>query len=294
MSLLREIFDPDFLLRNSVYASLLVGLVCPLVGVFLVLRRLVFMGIALPQISSLGVALALSLHIWYGDTDMFHGAGERALAIAGAIVFSLGAIVVLALLERRRAGLIEGRLGTVYVLAAALSILLLSQCPQAETHWLQLFKGEIIAVSNADVRITLLAFAGVTGVLGLFHKEFLLVSYDRDMAVSLGKAAGLWDLGLYLLIGLTIAIAVLSVGPLVAFGFLVIPPLIVRPFARTMRQFALGAGAVGLFTALAGFWLAYRHDLPVGPTDVTLLGALYATSFVAQKIPARRRTAPTA
>src|SRR5664280_2330340 len=66
MESLRQILSPDFLLRNSVYTSVLVGFACPLVGVFLVLRRLVFMGVALPQISSTGVALALSLPLWLG------------------------------------------------------------------------------------------------------------------------------------------------------------------------------------------------------------------------------------
>ena len=66
METLKEILSPDFLLRNSVYTSVLVGFACPLVGVFLVLRRLVFMGVALPQISSTGVALALSLPLWLG------------------------------------------------------------------------------------------------------------------------------------------------------------------------------------------------------------------------------------
>ena len=55
MDTLREIISPDFLMRNSIYMSLLVGLVCPLVGVYLVLRRLIFMGVALPQISSCGI-----------------------------------------------------------------------------------------------------------------------------------------------------------------------------------------------------------------------------------------------
>src|ERR1700690_1273630 len=66
METLRQILSPDFLLRNSVYTSVLIGLACPLVGVFLVLRRLVFMGVALPQISSTGVAIALSLPMWLG------------------------------------------------------------------------------------------------------------------------------------------------------------------------------------------------------------------------------------
>ena len=63
---LHQILSPDFLLRNSVYTSVLIGFACPLVGVFLVLRRLVFMGVALPQISSTGVAIALSLPLWLG------------------------------------------------------------------------------------------------------------------------------------------------------------------------------------------------------------------------------------
>jgi ABC-type Mn2+/Zn2+ transport system permease subunit len=58
METLREVFDPNFLLRNSVYISVVFGLTCPLVGVYLVLRRLVFMGVALPQISSCGIAFA--------------------------------------------------------------------------------------------------------------------------------------------------------------------------------------------------------------------------------------------
>jgi len=61
METLRQILSPDFLLRNSVYTSVLIGFACPLVGVFLVMRRLVFMGVALPQISSTGVAVALSV-----------------------------------------------------------------------------------------------------------------------------------------------------------------------------------------------------------------------------------------
>ena len=66
METLGQILSPDFLLRNSVYTSVLVGFACPLVGVFLVMRRLVFMGVALPQISSTGVAIALSLPLWFG------------------------------------------------------------------------------------------------------------------------------------------------------------------------------------------------------------------------------------
>src|SRR5271169_1584568 len=97
-----QILSPDFLLRNSIYTSVLVGLVCPLVGVFLVMRRLVFMGVALPQISSTGVAVALSLPLWLGFRLTDNGShSAHGLAFLGSITFSLAAILALAFMERR-------------------------------------------------------------------------------------------------------------------------------------------------------------------------------------------------
>jgi ABC-type Mn2+/Zn2+ transport system permease subunit len=285
METLREILSPGFLLRNSLYTSMLIGFACPLVGVFLVLRRLVFMGVALPQISSTGVAVALSLPMWLGASQPEHTATtEHALAFAGSTVFSLTAILVLAFLERRGRGLPEGRLGAAYVVAAALSILLLSKNRFAEVGWLDLLKGEIITVSNADLVLTAATLAIVLAVLGLFQKELLLVSFDRDMAVTLGKKVLFWDVVLYLLIGLTVSMAVLSVGPLISFGFLLIPPLTAHLFVRNMRQFAALASVIGGVAAFLGFWLAYQWDCPIGPTDVVLLGIIYALGFAVKKL----------
>jgi ABC-type Mn2+/Zn2+ transport system permease subunit len=285
MESLREILSPDFLLRNSLYTSMLIGFVCPLVGVFLVLRRLVFMGIALPQISSTGVAVALSIPVWLGTGQLEHTtATEHALAFAGSTVFSLTAILILAFLERRGRGQPEGRLGAAYVVAAALSILLLSKNRYAEVGWLDLLKGEIITVSNFDLVLTAATLAIVLTVLGMFQKELLLVSFDRTMAVTLGKKVFFWDVLLYLLIGLTVSMAVLSVGPLISFGFLLIPALTAHLFARNMRQFAIFASLIGGMSAFAGFWIAYQWDCPIGPTDVVLLGIIYATTWIANRL----------
>src|SRR6202142_3843925 len=109
METLHQILAFDFLLRNSLYTSVLVGFSCPLVGVFLVVRRLVFMGVALPQISSTGVAIALSFPLWLGYTPADHGSDSaHTLAFIGSMIFSLSAILVLAFLERRGRGLPEG------------------------------------------------------------------------------------------------------------------------------------------------------------------------------------------
>lgn len=296
MDTLREIFDPNFLLRNSVYMSLLIGLACPLVGVYLVLRRLIFMGVALPQISSCGIAFAFATHAWGLVPHFEHG--ENTLAFAGSSLFTLTTILVFSILERRGRGFIEGAIGLVYVLAGAWSILLLVKNPYGEHGLLDRLKGEIIAVSNSDLGWTFAAFAVVILALLVFQKEFMLVSFDREMAVTLKKKVLLWDALLFSLIGLTISMAVLSVGPLVTFGFLLIPPVTAHLFARNMRQFAFIASAIGGVTAFVGFCLAYRWDYPVGPTDVALLGVVYVVAFLAQKgvglIKAKPVTAETA
>jgi ABC-type Mn2+/Zn2+ transport system permease subunit len=289
METLQQILSPDFLLRNSVYTSVLIGFACPLVGVFLVLRRLVFMGVALPQISSTGVAISLSVPFWLGANPSHAEHSEHLIAFAGSMFFTLAAILLLAFFERRGKGLPEGRLGTAYVVASALSILLLSKNRYAEVGWLDLLKGEIIAIDNYDLAITAATLAVVLGALLLFHKEFLFVSFDRAMAATLGKNVLMWDIAIYLLIGVTVSVSVLSVGPLISFGFLLIPALTAHIFARNMRQLFVAASLIGGFTAFLGFWLAYQWDWPVGPTEVVLLGLIYALAAVIQKIFSRPR-----
>lgn len=285
METLRQILSPDFLLRNSVYTSVLIGFACPLVGVFLVVRRLVFMGVALPQISSTGVAIALSLPLWLGFHPMGHPSeSAHSLAFVGSITVSLAAILVLAFLERRGRGQPEGRLGTAYVVAAALSILLLAKNPYGEMGWLDMLKGEVITISNFDLALTAGTLALVLAALGFFYKELLLVSFDRVTAMTLRKNVVFWDLLLYLLIGMTVSMAVLSVGPLIAFGFLLIPALTAHLFSRNMRQFTTLASLIGGVVAFLGFWMAYQWDLPVGPTDVVLLGVLYGAAWAIAKL----------
>jgi len=285
MDTLHQILAPDFLLRNSIYTSVLVGFACPLVGVFLLVRRLVFMGVALPQISATGVAIALSLPMWFGFKLTEHSShSAHMFAFGGSITFTLAAILILAFLERRDNGQPEGRLGTAYVVSAALSILLLSKNPYGEIGWLDMLKGEVITISDFDLGLTAATLSLVIAVLGIFHKELLLVSFDREMAMILRKKVVFWDALLYILIGLTVSIAVLSLGPLIAFGFLLIPALTAHLYARNMHRFTMMASLIGGVVAFLGFCLAYSFDLPVGPTDVVLLGAIYAAAWTVAKV----------
>ncbi len=280
MHFFQDLFNEGFLLWNSLILCLLVGLLCPLFGAFLVLKRMVFMGVALPHISSAGIAFALSMHVWYGDYEGAHGADQRGLAIAGAVVFALLAILGVAWLEKRRRGQADSRIGTLYVLATAGSLLLLSKCQPAERGWLSLFKGDIIAVSGGDVLLSGVVLGVLWLLLLIFRKDFYLVSYDPEMAASIGKKVVLWEMLLHVIIGLSIAASVFVVGPLITFGFMVLPVMTALTVVRSMGGLLLCSTVFGIVCAFVGFWLAYEQDLPIGPSGVSVAGGALVLAAV--------------
>ena len=278
METLREILASDFLLKDALHAVLLAGFACPVVGVFFILRRMIFLGVALPQISSTGVALALSLHVWLGDHHHGHHHTSPAVAFSGALTFSILTVVALALLERRRRGSADGWLGAGFVFATAASLLLIAKCPSAEQGWLDLFRGEVIAINRQELVWTAALLALTLALLGLFRRELLLVSYDWKLARNLGFSVLGWDLLLFSLIGLTVAATVMTVGPLISFGFLLVPNLIARQLVRRLPVAIFTASLLGGACAFGGFAAAYRWDLPVGPAAVALLAIVWLVS----------------
>jgi ABC-type Mn2+/Zn2+ transport system permease subunit len=112
------------------------------------------------------------------------------------------------------------------------------------------------------------------------------------MALTLRKNVLFWDALLFTLIGLTVSMSVLSVGPLATFGFLLLPTLTAHLLARNMWQFVGLAAGLGVVSALGGFGVAYRWDLPVGPTDMALLGLVYGGTFLAKKVVLLYRVRP--
>lgn len=270
MSTLLEILSPSFLLRDAVIASVLVGLVCPLVGVYFVLRRMIFFGVALPQVSAAGIAFSFWLYRMLVGPHQHGEAPEQALAMVGSFGFTLLALLLLVGLERTGREMIEARIGTTYAIAAAATILILARDPHGEAQMVNLLKGEILAANQTSLHLMLYVLCPVVVLLFAFRKQLLLVSFDRDMATVLGMRVTLWDTLLYLTIGATIAIGVMTAGPLVTFGFLVVPPITARLVTRRMLTFSIAASLIGGATAFAGFYCAYRFDLPLGPAEVAL------------------------
>jgi len=282
MTQLIAMLKPDFLLHHALYGSVVMGFVCPLVGVYFLLRRLVFWGVALPQVSAAGIAFAFMLQGLGWNILAGAESQEKHLAIIGSLIFTGLSIIFLAVLERRGKGVSEGRIGSLYALAWAASILFVAWNAAGETEMLGLLKGEIVAISESDFHSMLHIFAVIAVCMFLFQREFLLVSYDRDMAVILGRRVLAWDVLLYLIVGLTISLGVMTVGPLVIFGFLVIPSMTALPWARGMTSFSVLSSLCGGASALLGFYVSYTHDLPLGPVIVSVACGLLVLSWLAQ------------
>lgn len=274
MTTVLEVLRPGFLLRDALVGSVVVGTVCPLVGVYFVLRRMIFLGVALPQLSAAGIAFAFMIHRTVVGPHLHLVATEVMLARIGASVFTLAGILVLAAFERRGRQVIEARIGVTYAIAGALTILFLAFDPGGEAQMVNLLKGDLLATTEKSLDVLVAILGTVVIVLLVFQKEFLLISFDHDLAVVFGKRAGFWDTMLYLVCGMTISFGVLAAGPLVTFGFLVAPPLTARLLTRHMWSFTLASAAIGGVTAFIGFACAYRFDLPLGPAEVATTCAL--------------------
>lgn len=280
-----EILNPSFLLFPALLGSAILALVCPLVGAHLMLRRRIFLGLTLPQIAACGVAFTFWLSHAAGVS---HGTGgERLLAMVGSLVFTLVGMGLLAYLDRHATGSPESRLAAAYAFASSLTILFVVFNPAGELEILNLLKGEVISLSKEELKLLAVVYGAVYVGLVLFRREFLLNSFDRDLSFLLTGGSVQWSFWLYVLCGFSIAIGVIMAGPLLVFGFMVLPPLAARSLARGMSSFLSLSSLIGLLIAIFGFYLSVRLDLPLGPTDVAfgcaVIFVVYAVQLIIRK-----------
>ena len=249
-------------------ASVLAGALLGALGVYVVLRRTVFVSAALTQLSTLGLVLALlveeHVHI---ETE--HATEQLAVAILFSVV---GALVLGALRPRRLPA--EAGVGAAWVAASALVVLGVSQLVHAAHDLGGMVFGNAVAVPLGDLVVIGAVAAVCTAVHALFAKELAFTSFDPETALALGMRVKVWDAVLFLTIGLAIPAAARAIGALPVFAFLTLPAaaaLLLRVGFRP--AFAL-AGAFGVVAAAAGYVVSWLWELPTGATMVVIAGLL--------------------
>lgn len=267
-----DIFRESFML-TALLTGLITGLVCSYLGVFIILKRIVFMGIALAEIAALEVALGL-----------FIGANPFACAS----VLTLIGVVIFWTVHTERNISKESFIGFIYVFCASLAVLLIAKNPMAEARGINLISGNLLYATWQDVAVLGIAVISVMFVHLAFFKRFLFVSFDKETAFTTGVNTNVLDLLLYVTIGITISLATKMCGVLFVFASLLVPAMIGLVLARRVRSIFIIACLSSSFCVIAGLVLSYVWDLPTSTMIVVLYGTSYIGVFIVTHIRIRR------
>lgn len=253
----------DFLSTKAFWAALLMGCCCPIIGRNLVLGRSILLGLALPQVSLAGVAFVF-LGSAYGWAWCAALPDDSTRAFVGAAIFTLP--VLLLLTGRRRLG--EATLAFVFLAAVSSANLLLSSNAVGEIYIQDLFHGRLLLISDGSLAALALTLGSCTVVSLACRRRILLILSDIDFARAAGVQPGVWNLLIALLNGAVISVAVATVGPLVTFGFLILPVLCAAVFARSLHAHLAVSLLFGAAMAVLGSAVSYHYDLPLGDSVV--------------------------
>lgn len=248
-----DIFRLPFLFQ-ALLGCLVLALVLPYFGLHVVRRRIVFVDLAIAQISAVGVAVALLL--------------EQEPTFL-SLVFTLAGAGLLSFPERKSKIPQEAVMGIVYAVASAVSILIVSQSPHGEADVLKIFFGNILAADAGQLKSMAAVLLAVLAFHLIFYRRFVALSFEEGGGE--GKK-GLWNFLFYITLGLCIALAIRTAGVLLVFTYLIVPAVGALLVAdRFWPRFWLGLA----FAALAsyfGLYFSYKLDLPTGSTLVATFG----------------------
>jgi len=272
-------FEPEFMQR-ALLAGMLAVVASSVVGTWVVLRGLSFLGDALAHGVIPGMALAV---LWGFNLTV------GALLTAGVMVGGISFVN-----RRSRLGDDTG-VGLLFVGMLALGVIIISKSRSFTTDVQSLLFGDILGVTWADVRVQAAAAVLVVICSALGYRAFLVLSFNEAKAGSLGLRPGATHLALLALIAVAIVSSFQAVGTLLVFGLLVGPPataalLVRRVWLCMVVGVALGWVAVGL-----GLLLSYHHGTAAGATMAGVSVAMFFVVLIAQELAAvARRAHPVA
>jgi manganese/iron transport system permease protein len=260
---LTEPFALSFMQR-ALAASIFVGLVCSVLGCYVVLRSMAFLGDALAHAVLPGIALA-----YLAGVDLLAGALVAALVVA----LGIGALT-------RHGGLREDTaIGILFAAALSLGVLLISTTGSYATDLTHILFGDVLGVSTSDLWLTGgLAIAVLASVL-LLYRELLLASFDPVLAHTLGHRPGRVRIALLVLLALTIVVSLQTVGVGLVAALLVTPGATASLLTRRLPSMMAVAATVGVVSSVVGLFASYYLDVASGAAIVLTATACFIAAF---------------
>lgn len=260
------------LFANSYLAGWGIAFLLSLLGVWVVAREQIFLGAAVAQASTLGVAIALFSATVSGAEQL----ASHPARLAAAICFAIGATLLTSRGGRGRETH-EAITGWVFLLSAAGATLLLARSPHGREEIEQLLTSSLIGATGYDVVQFAVASAGAAVAAFWLWRPLLLFAMDPAMAAAVGLHESRWSGAMALALGASVGLSIHVSGTLYTFGCLVLPALVARRLAREARQMLWLSPLVALGASVIGFVVANHQDLPPAQVTVALLcGTLLA------------------
>jgi len=259
-----ELLSYDFMQRSLVAAAL-VGALCSVIGVFVVLRGLAFVGAGTAHAAFAGVALAYLLSL---------------PPLPLAILFGLGTVWVTGILEERGRMKLDVSIGILYTATMALAILFIGLMKTYNAEVYGYLFGSVLSVTTEELRVILALSLLVVGTIGLFSKELYFIAFDQEMAEASGVPARRIYYLLLTLIALTMVVSLKTVGAILVFAMVLIPASTAYQLTHSLRHMTAYAVAIGTASAVGGVLLSSLWDVPTGPAIVLLATAVFFCSVL--------------
>ncbi len=265
---LLEPFDYPFMLR-AFAAAIMVGVVCAIVGSFVVLRGMAFFGDALAHAILPGVAIAYL--IGGASGPLFWG------ALAAAVATALGIGVVTRGGQLRE----DTAIGVIFAGAFALGIALLSTIRSYSVDLAHILFGNVLAITNDD--LLLIAVFGGLVLLGVaaFYKEFVVISFDPVHAASLRLPAEPLRYLLLVLVAVTVVVALQTIGAGLMTAMIITPAATASLLARRLSRMMLIASLLGAGSGIVGLYLSYYVTLASGAAIVLVATFCFLVTWAA-------------
>jgi len=257
-----DMFHHDFVL-SALEVSLVMGLLLSYLGVHVVGRGIVFVDLALGQISMLGVAFA--------------GFIEKDPTLVSVIFTMAGAFLLSFINIRDKRLKQEAIIGIIYAVASAATVLFIAKTPHGESDISEVLFGSLFTVTGENLRNMAIVF-GIIGLIQVvFHKRFFALTESFEDGQS-EKAVlfNPWNFLFYLSIGLSIVLAVRAGGVIPVFSYLIIPSVSAIMLARSNWSVVLIALLISVIGGLGGLMFAVNFDFPAGSSVVAVLGMIFA------------------
>ncbi len=271
VSVLVEPWHYEFMVRGLA-AGVLVGTVCAVVGVFVVLRGMAFLGDALAHSILPGVAAGYLI-----------GRGGRAPMFWGGLAAAIAASLGIGVLSRRVRMREDTAIGVVFAAAFALGIALISSAGQSAVDLSHILFGDILGVTSADLVRVAIAGAGVLAVTAVLYRGWLITAFDPVLAATLRLPASFLYYTQLVLLAVVIVISIQTVGVAMMVAMLVTPPAAARLLTRSVPGMMALAAVIGAGSALAGLYASYYLGIASGAAIVLAATAAFGVAAMVRR-----------